>query len=67
MQNFDYNYFSRMLRKNGYLPIRCNGSHQTWKNEKKNDTLTITCVREVNARVGRMIIKEHNLKVQYTF
>lgn len=63
MQDYDYRYFCKVLQNNGYSPRRIKGSHQTWRNDEKKDSITITCnSRYVNACVGRSLIREHNLK-----
>lgn len=61
MQNWKGRDFNRVLRKNGYKPVRHNGSHQIYKNVQGN---TISINGTPNGCIVARLIKENNLKME---
>ena len=50
----------RMLRKNNYERIRCNGGHEIW--QKLNSQISIPAHGDVKGVLVRRIVKENNLE-----
>ena len=49
--------FAQLLGHNGYELVRCKGSHFIYK--KAGDTIAVP--KDLNAMIGRRLIKEHKL------
>lgn len=58
MKQYDVSEFTRILKRNGYTPIRCKGSHQTW--QKDNNHITIPKVK-LHSVIAMRLIKEYDL------
>lgn len=51
--------FNRLLRYNGYNPVRCNGSHFIYMNRTTHKIITVN--KDLNKMVRERLIKENNL------
>lgn len=61
MTTYNRKEFIRILRNNGYFPVRKSGGHTIFRNEQKNDSLSLQL--RTNKMVCRRLIKEHNLEI----
>ena len=59
MQNWKGRDFRKVLKANGYHPVRHNGSHEIYSNGKN----TISIKNKLNGCVASRLIKENNLIV----
>lgn len=53
--------FDVILRKNGYTPIRCKGSHFMYINRNTHRIIPVN--KDLNLMVRQRLIKEYNLEV----
>ena len=56
----DVRNFQAVLKKNGYVKVRTNGSHEIYKNE--SNTISVPCIK-LNMLIAKRLIKENNLTI----
>ena len=57
-KTYNYNEVARLMRQNGYQPIRTTGSHIIWSNGVYN----ITINKNINKMVLRRLVKTYDLR-----
>lgn len=63
MQQYTFRQMEAIVLANGYVFVRCTGSHHTYKKEGAANTIVLTKKKEINQCIARRIIKENNLNI----
>lgn len=63
MRNYTFKQMEAIVLANGYVFVRCTGSHCTYKKEGVAKTIVLSKHRDINPCIARRLIKENNLNV----
>ena len=63
MRNYTFREMESIVLSNGYVYIRCTGSHHTYKKEGVANTIVLAKRKHVNPCIARRIIKENHLVI----
>ena len=63
MRNYTFREFEAIVLANGYVFIRCSGSHCIYKKEGVANTILLAKHRHINPCIARRLIKENHLIV----
>ena len=55
--------FAKMLRKNGYEYVRCNGDHMIYRNRFGRSVTFTVCGGTINRMIAQRLIKENGLVI----
>lgn len=63
MRQFTFREMEKIIISNGYVYIRCTGSHCTYKKEGVANTIVLARKKHINPCIARRLIKENNLTI----
>lgn len=61
LQQYTFRQMESIVLRNGYVYVRCSGTHCTYKKEGVANTIVLSKHRDVNPCIARRLIKENNL------
>lgn len=64
MEQFTFRRMEQIVIDNGYIYMRCAGSHNIYKKEGAQNTIVLAKKKHVNPCIARRMIKENNLIVK---
>jgi predicted RNA binding protein YcfA (HicA-like mRNA interferase family) len=64
MKQYTFREMESIVRRNGYVYVRANGTHCVYKKDGVEKTIVLSKHRDVNACIARRLIKENNLIVK---
>lgn len=64
MRQYTFREMEAIVLANGYVYIRCTGSHCTYKKEGTANTIVLARKKQINPCIARRLIKENNLVVK---
>ena len=63
MLNYTFREMESIVKANGYVYIRCTGSHCVYKKEGAANTIVLAKKKHVNACIAKRLIKENKLNI----
>lgn len=64
MQQYTFRQMESIVIANGYVYVRCTGSHCTYKKEGETNTIVLAKKKHINPCIARRLIKENNLIIR---
>ena len=64
MRQYTFREMEAIVLDNGYVYVRCTGSHHTYKKEGVANTIVLAKKKQVNPCIARRLIKENNLIIR---
>lgn len=63
MLNYTFREMEAIVKANGYVFIRCTGSHHIYKKDGAENTIVLAKRKHVNACIAKRLIKENKLNI----
>ena len=63
MRQYTFKEMEAIVLANGYVYIRCTGSHCTYKKEGVRNTIVLAKKKHINPCIARRLIKENHLAI----
>lgn len=64
MEQYTFRRMEQIVTSNGYIYVRCTGSHCVYKKEGAENTIILAKKKHVNPCIARRLIKENNLIIR---
>ena len=63
MRSYTFREMEAIVLANGYIKVRCSGSHCVYKKEGVANTIVLAKHKDINPCIARRLIKENHLIV----